>query len=323
MSTSYLYDGLQLIGEYSSTGALVRRYIPGASLDEPLVIYDGTNAATRTWLYADERGSITAAASATGTLLSAYSYGPFGEPNVTTGVALRYTGQRLDPESGLSYYRARWYSPYLGRFLSPDPIGLDGGTHLYRYVANDPINNSDPTGLYRCRGSVKECAAIEQYRQKMLVASKSNDIPSSARRALERTAAMLGGPNDRNGINVRFGSMRNTTDDGFTSGMDITINRSAFSSNDLVRGAQILAHEGVHVAQNILGQPGTMPADEYNLEIPAYAVDYYAAKGLGVNPSPGMSSRDYITGGALASCYGATGNYNSCDMAYLNWGRNN
>ena len=139
VAVNYLDDGVQLMGEYSSTGAFIRRYIPGASLDDPLVIYDGTGAATKTWLYGDERGSITAAANASGALLAAYSYGPFGEPNALTGVALRYTGQRLDPESGLSYYRARWYSPYMGRFLSPDPIGLDGGTHLYRYVGNDPI----------------------------------------------------------------------------------------------------------------------------------------------------------------------------------------
>ena len=137
------------MGEYSSTGALVRRYIPGPGLDEPLMTYDGTGATTKTWLYGDERGSITAAANASGALLAAYTYGPFGEPNVLTGVALRYTGQRLDPESGLSYYRARWYSPYMGRFLSPDPIGLDGGTHLYRYVGNDPINFVDPSGLQK------------------------------------------------------------------------------------------------------------------------------------------------------------------------------
>ena len=147
--TNYLYDGVQLLGEYSSTGALVRRYIPGATLDEPLVIFDGTNAATKTWLYGDERGSITAAANAAGTLLTAYSYGPFGEPNATAGVSLRYTGQMLDGSSGLYYYRARWYSPYMGRFLSPDPIKLEGGTHLYRYVGNDPVNFDDPLGLQK------------------------------------------------------------------------------------------------------------------------------------------------------------------------------
>jgi RHS repeat-associated protein len=58
-----------------------------------------------------------------------------------------YTGQRIDAESGLYYYRARMYHPGWGRFLQPDPIGLTGGKNLYAYVGNDPLNNVDPSGL--------------------------------------------------------------------------------------------------------------------------------------------------------------------------------
>lgn len=150
---NYLYEGDQLIGEYSSAGALVRRYVRAPGIDEPLVIYDGTSAATKTWLYADHEGSITATANAAGTPVTTLSYGPFGEPSTTTGVALRYTGQQLDPDSGLYYYKARWYSPYMGRFLSPDPTGVADGMHLYAYVGNDPINYEDTFGLN------KQCAA--------------------------------------------------------------------------------------------------------------------------------------------------------------------
>ena len=54
----------------------------------------------------------------------------------------------LDGEpSGLYYYRARMYSPTLGRFMQPDPIGYQGGVHLYAYVGNDPLNRIDPSGL--------------------------------------------------------------------------------------------------------------------------------------------------------------------------------
>jgi len=148
----YLYDGNQLIGEYSSTGTLIRRFVRGPAMDEALVVYDGTGAATRTWLYADHEGSVTATATAAGELGSALSYGPFGEPNVTTGVPIRYTGQRLDPDSGLYYYKSRWYSPYLGRFLSPDPTFVADGMHLYAYVGNDPVNYTDPTGNWRQAG---------------------------------------------------------------------------------------------------------------------------------------------------------------------------
>ncbi len=59
----------------------------------------------------------------------------------------RYTGREYDAESGLYYYRARYYDPALGRFLSEDPIGLEGGINPYAYVGNDPVNNRDPSGL--------------------------------------------------------------------------------------------------------------------------------------------------------------------------------
>ncbi|WP_416235254.1 RHS repeat-associated core domain-containing protein [Nitrospirillum sp. BR 11163] len=83
-------------------------------------------------------------------------YLAFGEnPAAYAGATFRYTGQRLDPEtggsasqpSGLYHYRARAYSPTLGRFLQPDPAGYSAGANLYAYVNNDPLNLIDPYGL--------------------------------------------------------------------------------------------------------------------------------------------------------------------------------
>lgn len=59
----------------------------------------------------------------------------------------RYTAQRWDTESGLYYYRTRYYSPSLGRFLTTDPIGYGDGLNVYAYVGNDPVNSNDPSGL--------------------------------------------------------------------------------------------------------------------------------------------------------------------------------
>ncbi|HEV2147523.1 MAG TPA: RHS repeat-associated core domain-containing protein [Longimicrobiaceae bacterium] len=60
---------------------------------------------------------------------------------------LRFTAREYDPETGLYYYRARYYDPALARFISEDPIGLEGGINPYAYAGNDPVNFTDPFGL--------------------------------------------------------------------------------------------------------------------------------------------------------------------------------
>ena len=75
---------------------------------------------------------------------------PFGRTQVQLGTVqnnLRFPGQYYDAETGLHYNWNRYYDPETGRYLSPDPIGLDGGLNLYAYVENDPVNWSDPEGL--------------------------------------------------------------------------------------------------------------------------------------------------------------------------------
>jgi RHS repeat-associated protein len=61
-----------------------------------------------------------------------------------------FTGREWDPETGLYYYRARYYDPKVGRFISEDPIGFEGSLHFFMYVEDIPTNGRDPYGL---RGS--------------------------------------------------------------------------------------------------------------------------------------------------------------------------
>ncbi len=143
--TRFYYGGLQRLGDYSSAGALQQRYVYGLGLDEVLI--QVTSAGVKTYYHGDHQGSIVAITSNTGGVTNRYKYSPFGESPSMTGTTHGYTGQRFDSESGLYYYKNRYYSPKIGRFLQPDPIGFLGGLNLYTYVENSPLNYTDPLGL--------------------------------------------------------------------------------------------------------------------------------------------------------------------------------
>ena len=132
--------------EYDGTGARTARYVYAPGVDQPISIERGAN---RYFYHFDGSGSVIALTGASGIVSERYTYGPFGESASTSAVGnpYRYTGRELDAETGLYYYRARYYSVALGRFLSPDPLGYQDSMGLYTYVGNDPLNLVDPDGL--------------------------------------------------------------------------------------------------------------------------------------------------------------------------------
>jgi RHS repeat-associated protein len=156
VTTQLLYDGDELVAEYDGAGSLLRRYVHGAGADDPLVWYEGPTmgASSRQFLHADWQGSIVAISDNAGNPIAVNAYDDYGVPNAGNLGRFQYTGQAWIADLGMYYYKARIYSPTLGRFMQTDPIGYEDQVNLYAYVGSDPVNRADPTGLRRCDGFV-------------------------------------------------------------------------------------------------------------------------------------------------------------------------
>jgi RHS repeat-associated protein len=146
---AYIYDNDNIILEvYTDENSTITKtfYTHGAGTDEHLALErNGQNY----YYHADGLGSITTITDINRTIVQSYSYDSFGMIKAQTGFANRYTytGREWDKETGLYYYRDRYYDSMDGKFVSKDPIGFKGGdVNLFAYTKNNPINYKDPSG---------------------------------------------------------------------------------------------------------------------------------------------------------------------------------
>ncbi len=145
-TTQFLYDGNNLVAEYSGNGTLLRRYVHGTDDDDPCIWFEGADLGTMRSLQTDERGSVVSVVDSMGAVVSINSYDEYGIPQANNVGRFQYTGQAWIPEIGAYYYKARIYSPTIGRFLQVDPVGFEDQLNLYAYGGDNPVSHTDPTG---------------------------------------------------------------------------------------------------------------------------------------------------------------------------------
>jgi RHS repeat-associated protein len=149
-TTKYLYDGANVVQEQNSSNTATANLLTGLGLDQTFSrsVVGGASSS----LLTDALGSTIALGDANGAVQTSYTHDPFGA--VTTSGATntnsyQFTGRENDGSTGLYFYRARYYGPTFGRFISEDPLRFPGGPdpNLYSYVGNVPVSFGDPFGL--------------------------------------------------------------------------------------------------------------------------------------------------------------------------------
>jgi len=160
----HVYAGPHVVADLDASGAMVRSYVWGPGIDNLLAIQTYTNSGGSTFVSSvfcaikDHLGSVLAMTDSSGNIVESYRYDAWGRTTVynsnnqqlsNSAIGNRYCwqGREYSWVTGLYNFRARWYDPVTGRWLSNDPIGISGGLNQYVAFANNPVNFIDPFGL--------------------------------------------------------------------------------------------------------------------------------------------------------------------------------
>lgn len=197
--TRTLWSGVDEVAEADASGALLRYIVPDGSgrMDGRLAVVEASTGLV-TWLHTDHQGSVVATSNDAGQVVSTATYSPHGEIGSATGLPpagspFGYTGRQYDAETGLYQYRARYYSPRLGVFLSTDPIGTKDDPNLYLYVNADPVNHTDPTGMIGCKEGDPDCTITRTPNSDGSVTVSRSETVRTEERGVVRTTTVQQG----------------------------------------------------------------------------------------------------------------------------------
>jgi RHS repeat-associated protein len=155
VTTHFVYDREDVLLEFNGS-TLATRNFHGPGIDQ--VLTQESNGAVQ-WLLTDHLGSTRAVVGANGAV-QLVEYDAYGNPVGAMPTRYGFTGREWEAETGLWYYRARYYDAAAGRFASEDPIDFLAGFNRYWYVNNQPSRFIDPTGMLPDLGCVATAAGL-------------------------------------------------------------------------------------------------------------------------------------------------------------------
>jgi RHS repeat-associated protein len=155
LTQSFVLDDLTNVAYISRSNGDSVSVLAGRTIDQDFAVVHANGQVE--YKLGDAINSTQATVDQNGKLLSSLSYEPFGKTTTTSTYPFQFTG-RVPVTAGLYYYRARYYCPAVGRFISEDPLGLASGDSLaYKYTRNNPVNRTDPSGL------LSECGKCQAF----------------------------------------------------------------------------------------------------------------------------------------------------------------
>jgi RHS repeat-associated protein len=160
--TRFYFDGARAIEDQTAGGVTLATYVLGRYMDEVLTM---DRSGSRSFYHQNTLWSPHGLTDTAGNVVERYFYDAYGKVTITDGLYVAvplnswgtphsgignrvlFTGREFDEETGLYFYRARYYDAAKGRFLQRDPLGYVDGMNLYEYVRSRSVNRVDPLGL--------------------------------------------------------------------------------------------------------------------------------------------------------------------------------